>query len=581
MNLFTVFHQKVIQILNKLQKNGALPNDLSFQKVTVESPKESSFGDFSTNAAMVLAGPSGKKPRELADLIVAELTALPEITTASVAGPGFINFSLNSDIWRDQIKVILKEGLEYGANDLGQSMPVNVEYVSANPTGPMHAGHGRNAVFGDAIAALLEKSGYKVTREYYINDAGSQTEILARSAYLRYLQSLGQIIDESRFEGLYPSDYLIEVGSKLAQEFGKRFADADESLWLEPIRQFTLVAMMQLIQNDLAKIGITMDVYSSEQAIVERGEIEEVLKTLESKGDIYEGVLEKPKGHDVDDWEPRPQTLFRATDYGDDVDRPLKKSNGSWTYFATDIAYHYDKYKRGFKSLIDVLGADHGGYIKRIQAATKAITNGEAAVEVKVCQLVNFLENGQPVKMSKRAGTFIKLSDIVDKVGKDVTRFIMLTRRQDMTIDFDLVKVLEQSKDNPVFYVQYAHARAHSVLRHGQNLFGTLENLEKANIALLTDDNELAVMKLLAQWPRQVEAATLTREPHRITNYLYEVAAIFHGLWNKGKDNVELRFIDPEKQDLTMARFALVKAVAIVLASGLTLFSITPVEEMR
>lgn len=581
MNLFTVFHQKILDILIKLQQRGILPTDLSFQRVTVESPKDTSFGDLATNAAMVLAGTAGKKPRELAELIVAELEKLPEVTNADIAGPGFINFSLNANIWRQQIKVILDQGLEYGTSNIGQGTKVNIEYVSANPTGPMHAGHGRNAVFGDAIAALLQKTGYQVTREYYINDAGNQTEILARSAYLRYLQALGQTIDDTRFNGLYPGDYLVQVGADLAQEFGNQFAYAPETEWMEPVRRFTLDSMMDLIRNDLDKIGINMDVYSSEQAIVERGEIETVLESLEAQGDIYEGVLEKPKGHDVDEWEPRPQTLFRATSYGDDVDRPLKKSNGSWTYFASDIAYHYDKYKRGFKTLIDVLGADHGGYIKRIQAATKAITHGEATVEVKVCQLVNFLENGQPVKMSKRAGTFIRLSDIVDKVGKDVARFIMLTRRQDMTIDFDFVKVLEQSKDNPVFYVQYAHARVHSVLRHGQSLFGNLDNLSSANLALLTDENETAVMKLLAQWPRQVEAAALTREPHRITNYLYDVAAIFHALWNKGKDNTELRFIDKEKPELTMARFALVKAVAIVLASGLTLFSITPVEEMR
>lgn len=581
MNLFTVFHQKIVHILTTFQQDSVLPADLSFQKVTIEPPKDANFGDLATNAAMVLASAAGKKPRELAELIVTELKKLPEITMAEIAGPGFINFSLNTDIWRQQIKVILQQGLDYGTSNIGQGTRVNVEYVSANPTGPMHAGHGRNAVFGDAIAALLEKTGYQVTREYYINDAGNQTEILARSAYLRYLQALGHPVDETRFDGLYPGDYLVQVGTDLAQKFGNQFSQAPETEWMEPIRRFTLEAMMELIRNDLNKIGITMDVYSSEQAIVERGAIEEALKTLEAQGDIYEGVLEKPKGHDVDDWEPRPQTLFRATAYGDDVDRALKKSNGSWTYFASDIAYHYDKYKRGFKTLIDVLGADHSGYIKRIQAATKAITREEATVEVKVCQLVNFLENGQPIKMSKRAGTFIKLSDIVDKVGKDVARFIMLTRRQDMTIDFDFVKVLEQSKDNPVFYVQYAHARVHSVLRHGQTLFGNLENLDNANLTLLNDETEMAIMKLLAQWPRQIEAAALTREPHRITNYLYEVAALFHALWNKGKDNAELRFIDQEKPELTMARFALIKAVAIVLASGLTLFRITPVEEMR
>lgn len=581
MNLFTVFHEKILQILKTLQENGALPMDLSLQKVTIESPKDPRFGDFATNAAMVLASPADQKPRDLANLIITRLTELPEVTEASIAGPGFINFSIHPNLWRQQISLILNQGCAYGNSDLGHGMPINIEYVSANPTGPMHAGHGRNAVFGDAIAALLQKTGYRVTREYYINDAGNQTEILARSAYLRYLQALGHSIAESRFEGLYPGDYLVQTGINLATKFGDRFVDVEESVWMESIRRFTLDAMMQMIRGDLAKIGIVMDVYTSEEAIVADGAIEEALHTLKAKGDIYEGILEKPKGHDVDDWEPRPQTLFRATTYGDDVDRPLKKSNDSWTYFASDIAYHYDKFKRGFKILIDVLGADHGGYIKRIQAATSAITAGEATVEVKVCQLVNFLENGLPVKMSKRAGTFIKLSDVVDKVGKDVTRFIMLTRRQDMMIDFDFIKVLEQSKDNPVFYVQYAHARAHSVLRHGQSLFGNLDNFENVNLDLLNDENELAMMKLLAQWPRQVEAAALNREPHRITNYLYDVAATFHGLWNKGKDNVALRFIDQEKPDLTMARFALVRAVAIVIASGLNLFSITPLEEMR
>lgn len=581
MNLFSVFHDKILQTLQTLQNNGLLAADISFEKVAIEAPKEIAFGDFSTNAAMVLAGPTGKKPRDLAELIATKLKDLPEVISATVAGPGFINFKINPDIWRQHILLILTQEYQYGNSHLGQGTPINVEYVSANPTGPMHAGHGRNAVFGDAIAALLEKTGYQVTREYYINDAGNQTETLARSAYLRYLQALGQTINPARFEGLYPGDYLVQTGIDLTQKFGNSFVDKDESQWMEPVRQFTLKAMMHLIQADLAKIGITMDVYTSEESIVARGAIEEVLQTLTIQGDIYEGVLEKPKGHDGEDWEPRPQTLFKATAYGDDVDRPLKKSNGSWTYFASDIAYHYDKVKRGFNILIDVLGADHGGYIKRIQAATSAVTGGKAAVEVKVCQLVNFLENGQPVKMSKRAGTFIKLSDVVDKVGKDVTRFIMLTRRQDMAIDFDFVKVLEQSKDNPVFYVQYAHARAHSVLRHGQSLYGPLDHLKEAKIDLLNDENELTVMKLLAQWPRQVEAAALNREPHRITNYLYEVAALFHALWNKGKDNVELRFIDQDKPDLTLARFALVKAVAIVLASGLRLLSITPLEEMR
>lgn len=580
MNFFSLFRQKIFNIISLLQHENKLPPDLDLARIAVEPPKDPQHGEIATNVAMVLAKPAGITPRQLADLIINHLNGLPEVANSSIAGPGFINLKLTPQFWHQQLHKILQKKIHYGDSQLGQGESINVEFVSANPTGPMHAGHGRNAVLGDAICALLTKVGYKVTREYYINDAGSQTETLARSAYLRYLQALGHSIDESRFEGLYPGDYLVTVGDNLAKEFNTIWVDAPESVWLEPVRLYTINAMIDLIKQDLESIGVHMDVYRSEQEIIKRGGVEQALQVLEQRGDLYIGVLEKPKGHDAEEWEPRPQTLFRSTAYGDDVDRPLKKSDGSWTYFASDIAYHYDKFQRGFTKMIDVLSADHGGYFKRIQAACMAVTNGAAAVEVKCYQLVNFLENGIPVKMSKRSGTFITLKDVIDRVGKDVTRFIMLTRRHDMIIDFDFQKVIEQTKDNPIFYVQYAHARCHSVLRHGSSLLKNLD-FHQIDLAHLTEDVELAIIKLLASWPQQVETAALMREPHRIANYLYDVAAAFHGLWNKGKENAELRFIEPDSLPKTYARLALVQAVAFIIASGLHLFGITPVEEMR
>lgn len=582
MDVFHFFKEQILDVLKGLTQQGKIVEGLDLSRVTAEPPKDSSHGDIATNAAMVLAKPSGQSPRILADLIASELRKNSKVIKVDIAGPGFINLTLQPEFWQSQLFNILKAGIAYGDLSVGKSELINVEYVSTNPTGPMHAGHGRNAVLGDVIAALLKKTGYTVVREYYVNDAGGQTNALARSVYLRYLEALGNPLSADAFEqDMYGGDYLIPVGQELATREGTRWVNQPEIEWMDDIRQFSIDAMMKRIRQDLSLLGIEMDVYTSERALVERKGIEKVLSILQEKGDLYTGVLEKPKGHDDEDWEPRPQTLFRATAYGDDVDRPLQKSDGSWTYFAGDIAYHYNKFDRGFRQMIDVLGADHGGYFKRIQAAVTAVTQGEATVEIKVCQMVNFMENGIPVRMSKRAGTFISLKDVVDRVGKDAVRFMMLTRRQDVPIDFDFVKVLEQARDNPLFYIQYAHARICSVLRHAQSVFPEPEDWSQINIKLLFDPTELEMIRLLAGWPRQVTVAALTGEPHRIASYLYDVAGLFHTLWNKGKENTQLRFIDPENGSLTLARMGLIKAVATVISSGLYLFGITPVEEMR
>ncbi|MBX3486653.1 MAG: arginine--tRNA ligase [Candidatus Paracaedibacteraceae bacterium] len=580
MNIFNKLHQDLISILNSLKTEAILPSDLDLSRVVIETPKDPSHGDLATNAAMVLAKAAGMNPRALAEHICARLTAIDHVIKVDVAGPGFINFFMSDEFWQSQLAFILNAQNCYGSSDFGQGESLNAEFVSANPTGPLHTGHSRGAVFGDAIASLLAKVGYRVTREYYINDAGGQTDILARSAYLRYVQACGQTVDEARFEGLYPGDYLVEVGQDLYAQYQDKFVDQPESDWLDPFKRFTIAKMMDNIKDDLLAVGVKMDVFTSERELVEAGGVQRAVEFLTEQGDIYTGILEKPKGHDVDEWEPRPQLLFKATAYGDDVDRPLQKSDGSWTYFAGDIAYHYDKCRRGFNRMVDIFGADHAGYVKRIKAAAAAVTGGKGQVDVKTTQLVNFMDQGQPVKMSKRAGTFITMRDVIDRVGSDVTRFIMLTRHQDMTIDFDFTKVVEQSKDNPVFYVQYAHARCHSVLRHAQELWGDLTFIN-TDMSPLTDDAELAMIKILTQLPKQIEVAALVREPHRIATYLYDVAATFHALWNKGKDHVELRFIDPENKQGTMARLALVQSVANVIAEGLIVLGVTPVEEMR
>jgi arginyl-tRNA synthetase len=589
--IFGDFRRLVLAALGDLAAAGTLPPGLDLTRVAVEPPRDPSHGDLSTNAAMVLAGQVKQNPMELVETIGAALAGRTLDSagyrgsgyTLAAARPGFINIRLESEIWHAQLREILKAGAAYGASAMGAGRRVNVEFVSANPTGPMHVGHGRGAVVGDALAALLAKAGFAVEREYYINDAGAQVDVLARSLDLRYRQALGETIDAIP-DGLYPGEYLTETGRKLVERDGRKWLDAPEAEWLAPLREFAIAEMMALIRDDLAAIGIQFDRFSSERALVEAGAIDQALKALEDRGLIYTGVLQPPKGKLPDDWEPRPQLLFRATEFGDEVDRPLKKSDGSWTYFAADIAYHFDKYRRGGETMIDVWGADHGGYVKRMQAAVQALTGAKNALDVKLTQLVNLFDKGQPVRMSKRAGTFVTLREVVDEVGRDVFRFIMLTRRNDQALDFDFAKVTEQSKDNPVFYVQYAHARACSVMRHAAQELPN-ENLTDAALAgvrleLLSDPTELAVIRQLASWPRIVESAAEAHEPHRVAFYLQEVAAQFHLLWTKGRDEAQLRFIISGDPDLTRARLALVRGVATVVASGLAVFGVTPAEEM-
>ena len=584
MNLFHYFEQQAADVVAALVKEGALPDGLDTSRIGVEPPRESLHGDVTTNVAMVLAKPAGQKPRDLAGVMAERFKTLKYVVDAEVAGPGFINLRLEQSFWCDRLKEVLQAGNTYGDSTIGGDVPVNVEYVSANPTGPMHVGHGRGAVVGDALAGLLEKAGFAVSREYYINDAGAQIEALARSLHFRYREALGESVGDMP-EGLYPGDYLVAIADELKSNDGDKWNTDDESVWLEPLSAYAIDKMMDLIREDLAAVGVEHAVFTSERKIVGEGAVEEVLNFLEQRDLVYTGVLEPPKGKTPDDWESRPQTLFRATQFGDDVDRPLKKSDGSWTYFATDIAYHRDKFTRGFKTMIDVWGADHAGYVKRMQSAVKAVTEGEGALDVKVCRLVNLMDNGKPVKMSKRAGTFITLREVVDRVGKDVLRFIMLTRTDDKPLDFDLAKVMEQSKDNPVFYVQYAHARVHSVLRHAAELFNSLDlssaALSGATLARLQDETELELIKVMAQWPRVVEQAALAHEPHRIAIYLNDLASVFHLLWNKGKDDTQLRFLSEVDPELSHARLALIQGVAFVIASGLNVFGVTPLEEMR
>jgi arginyl-tRNA synthetase len=590
-DIFGDFRRLVVAALNDLAAAGTLPAGLDVARVAVEPPRDPAHGDLATNAAMVLAGQVKKNPLELAERIAGALAGRALSTadyhgsgfTVAVARPGFINIRLEPEIWHAQLRAVLGAGAAYGDSAIGEGQAVNVEFVSANPTGPMHVGHGRGAVVGDALAALLRKAGFAVEREYYINDAGAQVDVLARSLHLRYREALGETVAAIP-DGLYPGEYLIGTGRALAERDGDKWLAAPESEWLPALRDFAVAEMMALIRDDLDAIGIRFDRFSSERALVAAGAIDKALGVLEDRGLIYTGVLEPPKGKLPDDWEERPQMLFRATQFGDEVDRPLQKSDGSWTYFAADIAYHLDKYRRGGDTMIDVWGADHGGYVKRMQAAVQALTNGAATLDVKLCQLVNLFDNGQPVRMSKRAGTFITLREVVDEVGKDVFRFIMLTRRNDQALDFDFAKVTEQSKDNPVFYVQYAHARAASVMRHAAEELPaeglTDAALAAAPLSHLTDPAELALMRLLAGWPRLVESAAEAHEPHRIAFYLQEVAAQFHLLWTKGRDEARLRFIISGDPDLTRARLALVRGTALVVASGLAVMGVTPVEEM-
>lgn len=582
MNIFRYFGERVEAAIGALTEEGVLPPGLDLTRITVEPPRDASHGDLSTNAAMVLAKPAGAKPRELADRVAAKLAAEESVVEVSVAGPGFINLRLNPAFWLARVPDILRAGEAYGASDLGTGEAVNVEYVSANPTGPMHVGHVRGAVFGDALANLLEKVGYRVCREYYINDAGGQIEVLARSVMLRYREALGETIEIP--EGLYPGDYLKPVGQSLAAAHGKALLEMEQADALKIARETAVEAMMELIRGDLAVLGIAHEVFFSELSLHKSGAVEKTLKKLEDKGLIYVGTLEPPKGELPDDWEPRPQTLFRSTQFGDDTDRALKKSDGSWTYFAPDIAYHLGKFERGYRTMIDVWGADHSGYIKRMKAAIEGVTGGEAEFDVKVCQMVRLFRNGEPVRMSKRAGDFVTLRDVVDEVGKGVVRFMMLTRKNDAPLDFDFAKVMEQSRDNPVFYVQYANARIHSVLRNAAEAGGydlSDAALANADLARLTDEAEMALVRLMASFPRQVEQAALAHEPHRIAFYLDDLAAAFHGLWNKGKDEPSLRFIQADEPDATLARLALIRAAAHVIAAGLGILGVEPIEEMR
>ena len=564
---------------------ASVPAGLDTGRIAVDPPRDPAHGDLSTNAAMVLAKDAGMKPRDLGEQIAAKLAVHPDVAAADVAGPGFVNLRLRDDFWRARVPEILAAGTSYGACDVGQGAAINVEYVSANPTGPMHVGHGRGAVVGDALAALLGKAGFVVTREYYVNDAGGQVDTLARSAHLRYREALGGDIGKIP-EGLYPGDYLKPVGSALAERDGDKWLAAPEADWLPVIRQYSVDAMMRLIRDDLAALGVCHDVFTSEKVLADSGAIDRVVKELEGRDLVYTGTLEPPKGKPPpDDWEARPQLLFRATRFGDDVDRPLRKSDKSWTYFASDIAYHRDKVGRGFAQMVDVWGADHKGYVKRMQAAVKAVSHGYATLDVRLCNLVNLLEAGQPVKMSKRSGSFVTLREVIDEVGKDAVRFIMLTRNNEALLDFDLVKVLEQSKDNPVFYVQYAHARVCSLLRNVAETFPGIilddSSLAAADLTRLRDPNELAMIKLMTGWPRVVEGAAVAHEPHRVAFFLTDLAATFHGVWNRGNDDPRLRFIVADDRALTVARVALARAVAVVIASGLAVMGVEPVEEMR
>ena len=581
MNLFTDIRALVLDSLAALQAEGHLPEGLSFDNVTVEPPRDPAHGDMATNAAMVLAKPARAKPRDIAEALAPKLTEDPRVTSAEVAGPGFLNLRLAGDAWEGIVAGVLGQGAAYGRSDMGAGQKVNVEYVSANPTGPLHVGHTRGAVFGDALAALLDYAGHDVTREYYINDGGAQVDVLARSVYLRYLEAHGHEVEFA--DGTYPGDYLIEVGQALKEKVGDAYVDQPEDVWLEEIRNFSTDAMMDLIREDLKMLGVEMDVFFSEKSLYGTGLIEKAIEQLRSQGLIYRGVLEPPKGKQPEDWEPREQTLFKSTEHGDDVDRPIMKSDGAWTYFAPDIAYHYDKVSRGFDQLIDVFGADHGGYVKRMKAAVSALSNARVPVDIKLCQLVKLYKNGEPFKMSKRAGTFITLRDVVEQVGPDVTRFVMLTRKNDAPLDFDFDKVLEQSKDNPVFYVQYAHARVCSALRRATEAGIACDDatLAAADLSGMTHESELAVARKLAEWPRLVEIAARTHEPHRVAFYLYELASDLHALYNRGNEETQLRFVQEDNPAVSQSKLALARAVAVVISAGLGILGVKPAEEMR
>ncbi len=578
MNIFGLFERRVADAVQRLVEAGRVPAGIDVSRVLVEPPRDASHGDLATNAAMAIAKAARLNPRELAALIAADLETDPRIASVSVAGPGFINIALHPAVLHEVVRVALADPESYGRSGQGAGRSVNVEYVSANPTGPMHVGHGRGAVFGDALASLLAFAGFAVTREYYVNDAGAQVDVLARSAYLRYREALGEKIGAIP-EGLYPGDYLKPVGATLADLHGRALLDKPEGEWLPTVRAAAIADMMTLIREDLAALDIRHDVFFSERSLAggATDEIAATIAELRGRDLVYEGRLPPPKGQLPEDWEDREQTLFRATQFGDDVDRPLLKSDGSYTYFAADIAYHRSKFVRGFGRMIDVWGADHGGYVKRMTAAVTAVTAGQAELDVKLCQLVRLLRRGEPVKMSKRSGDFVTLREVVDEVGRDSARFMLLYRKNDATLDFDLAKVVEQSKDNPVFYVQYAHARIASVFRQA----GRVVDPADADLSCLADETEIELQRRIAQFPRLVEAAAAAHEPHRVAFYLYELAGVFHALWNKGKDLPQLRFVKQDDEASTRARLALLGALKGVLAAGLGILGVSAPEEMR
>lgn len=586
MNLFDIYQRRIVTLVTELGGSGILPAGLDTTKIVVEAPRDMSHGDLATNAALVLAKEAGMAPRALADLLVPALAGFDGVSGVSIAGPGFINLTLHPAVLQGVLTAVLEQRGGFGRSTIGQNAKVNVEFVSANPTGPMHVGHGRGAVFGDALASLLHFAGFDVSREYYINDAGAQVDVLGRSAYLRYREALGEEIGAMP-EGLYPGDYLVPVGEALAQDHGPTLLQLQEKDWLPIVRAKAIAMMMDMIRDDLAALDIRHDVFFSERTLSHDGAVDHIrlmMDGLTQRDLVYQGRLAPPKGAPVEDWEDREQTLFRASDFGDDVDRPLLKSDGSYTYFAADIAYHLSKFERGFPLMIDVWGADHGGYIKRMAAAVKAVTGGKGELDVKICQLVRLLRNGEQVKMSKRSGDFVTLREVVDEVGRDAVRFMMLFRKNDAPLDFDLAKVIEQSKDNAVFYVQYAHARCASVLRQAvsQKASGVgFEALLACDRSGLTDQAELGVMHRLAQFPRIVEAAALAHEPHRLAFYLYELASDFHALWNRGKDSPHLRFVMDGDRTLTSARLSLVESVRSVIAAGLGVLGVSAPDEMR
>ena len=580
MNLFQQIKEELLKCIFALSSNGKLSEKVKKVDFSVEIPKEKSFGEMSSNLALVLGKFEGQNPRLVAEILAEEIRKSDKIINVEIAGPGFLNFEINNSLWFEVIISCLEEGSKFGAINAGEGKKANIEYVSANPTGPLHVGHMRGAVIGDVLANILEFIGYEVTREYYINDGGAQIKSLAHSVYLRYLESHGEEVSFS--EGLYPGDYLKAVGKKVKEEYGSSLLGSSHQEWLEPISQIAVQEMLKIIKDDLKALGIRMDNFFSEKSLYDKGIIEETLSFLESKNLVYKGVLPPPKGKPKENWEEREQLLFKSTDFGDDVDRALRKADGEWTYFAPDLSYHFDKLSRGYDIIIDIFGADHAGYVKRMKSAVTALSDGKILLEVKLCQLVKLFKNGIPYKMSKREGNFVLLSDVVDEVGSEIARFVMLMRKNDAPLDFDFDKALEQSKDNPVFYVQYAHARANSILLKAKEagLGGNLSNITLEKFSDLSKKEEKNLFMMIAMWPRIIEMSASNREPHRIAFYLYDLAACFHALQHMGKVNPEFRFINTENLDISQARLCLVRATQIVLSVGLLLLGIKPAKRM-